>query len=112
MDATAQQVLLNGSEEYSRGRSGCGSRCNSGTGVFEKTPLFFFDFGHLKVDATVQQAFSKDLKNIQGVGLDVEADAIAEKVFLKRPLHFYFFLITLKWMQLRNRHFPKDTLNI
>jgi hypothetical protein len=50
---------LEGPEEYSRGRSGCGSRCNSGTGVFEKTPSFFLlNFGHLKVDATVQQAFS------------------------------------------------------
>ena len=30
--------------------------------------------------------FKKDLKNIQGGGLDVEADATAEQVFLKRPL--------------------------
>ena len=28
-------------------------------------------------------------KNIQGVGLDVEADATAEQVFSKRPLHFF-----------------------
>jgi hypothetical protein len=31
-----------------------------------------------------------DLKNIQGVGLDVEADGTAEQVFSKRPLHFFF----------------------
>jgi hypothetical protein len=30
-----------------------------------------------------------ELKNIQGVGLDVEADATAEQVFSKRPLHFF-----------------------
>jgi hypothetical protein len=45
VDATAQQALFDGLEESSRGRSGCGSRCNSGTGVFEKTPSFFFGFG-------------------------------------------------------------------
>jgi hypothetical protein len=38
VDATAQQALLGGPEEYSRGMSGYGSRCNSGTGAFEKNP--------------------------------------------------------------------------
>ena len=61
VDATAQQAFLEGPEEYSRGRSGCRSRCNSGTGVFEKTPSFFF-----------------------------------------------WILATLKWMQQRNRCFRKD----
>ena len=32
--------------------------------------------------------FPKDAMNIQGGGLDLEADATAEQVFLKRPLHF------------------------
>ena len=50
VDATAQQAFFEGPEEYSRGRSGCRSRCNSRTGVFEKTPTFIFlDFGHLLV---------------------------------------------------------------
>ena len=90
VDATAQQALLDGLEEYSRGRSGCGSRCNSGTGVFEKTPSFFFwILVTLKWMQLRNRLFSKDLKNIQGVGLDVEADATAEQVFLKRPLHFF-----------------------
>jgi hypothetical protein len=31
----------------------------------------------------------KDLKNIQGDGPNVEADATAEQVFSKRPLHFF-----------------------
>jgi hypothetical protein len=30
-----------------------------------------------------------DLKNNQGVGLDLEADATAEQVFSKRHLHFF-----------------------
>ena len=35
-------------------------------------------------------------KNIQGVGLDVEADATAEQVFSKRPLHFFLDFDHLK----------------
>ena len=41
VDATAEQAFFEGPEEYSRDRSGCRSRCNSRTGVFEKTPSFF-----------------------------------------------------------------------
>jgi hypothetical protein len=85
VDATAQQALLDGPEEYSRGRSGCESRCNSGTGVSEKTPSFFLDFGHLKVDATAQQAFFRRTHRIflEEI-LDVQVDATAQQTFSRR----------------------------
>jgi hypothetical protein len=89
VDATAQQALLDGLEEYSRGRSGCGSRCISGTGLFKKTPSFFFWFlVTLKWLKLCNRLFWKYLNNIKGVVLDAEADATAEQVFLKRRLHF------------------------
>jgi hypothetical protein len=45
-----------------------------------------------------------ELKNIQGVGLDVEADTTVEQVFLKRPIHFCcWILVTLMWIKQLNR---------
>ena len=55
--------------------------------------------------------FSKDLKNIQGVGLDVEADATAEQVFLKRPLHFFLDFGHLKVDATAEQVFSKRPLH-
>ena len=49
--------------------------------------------------------------NIQEGALDVEADATAEQGFLKRP-PFFWSMVNQKWMQLRNRQFPKEPLKI
>jgi hypothetical protein len=89
VDATAQQAFFEGPEEYSRDRSGCRSRCNSRTGVFEKTPSFF-----LWILVTLKWMQQRN------------------RGFRKDPFIFFWILITLKWMQLRNSHFPKHTLNI
>jgi hypothetical protein len=90
VDATAQQAFSKDPKNFSHRNSGSSSWRNSATDVFEKNPSKFF--GSMVIQKRTQlrnRHYRKDLENIQGVGLNLEADATAEQVFLKRPLHFF-----------------------
>ena len=82
-------------------------RKRGGTGIFEKAPFIFLEFGLPKVDATAQQAVSEGAsENLRRVGSCCNSGT---DDFEKPPILFWRRVFQ-KWMQLCNRHFRRDLL--